>query len=916
MKSRKGSFFYLLFFGLVGCSLRLEAQTYWQQEVDYKINVVLDDREKTLDGFVTMRYVNHSPDTLRYIWIHLWPNAFRNDETAFSEQSLGNGRTDFYFSDKTQKGYINRLDFRVDGAIAVTEDHPQYIDVVRVILPHPLAPGGRSSITTPFHEKLPYAFARSGYAHGTFHIAQWYPRPAVYDHSGWHPMPYPDQGGLYGEFGHYDVTITVPGGYVVAATGRAEEISPATPATRTWRCIQDHLQDFAWFADKQYHTDHDTLSLPSGRVIDLYAYYRPAANIQWKSCMQYLKDAIRFRSSAIGEYPFDVAAVAETRMGPPGSAGYPTLAAINGDKGVLDLDLSIEHAMGCNWFGFDLGTDGQRWPWMDEGMNAFYDRRYREQKYPGRTYLHGDAGPWPFWPDDMARITLSAAAAQRLDQPISTAAETFSQRNYSLIAAQKTRLWLEGLERALGKALFDSGMQAYFRDWQFRHPYPEDFRAVMEATSHRELGRSFAMLDQRGAMPPPVPHRRIQAAFETAIIKADSISYINIFPAIGYNKYDDFMAGLVVHNYDLPASPFQFLFCPLYAHESKQLNGLARFSYSWFPSGPGESGAIHRIHLAVAAAKFSTFSGTDSNGRQLYGGFYKVVPSLRLTLNNASVRSTADKWIEWKTYLIGERALDHYVRKSADSLFYPTKGNYAFRYLNQLSIHAGDNRVLYPYRGLLQFQQAPEWYRINFEGNYFFNYSKGGGMAVRLFAAKFGFVGGGNSSLDLSGYEPKLTAVRGNEDYTYSNYFIGRNEFTGFASQQIMMRDGGLKIRTDLFQGLQGRSDNWVAAINFNSTLPQGLVPAWLPLRVFFDVGTYAESWKPNPPTDKFLYTGGLQLSLLKDVVHIYAPLFYSHVFIDNLKTVPGENGFWKKVSFSIDLQKPDLHQIFPYHDL
>jgi hypothetical protein len=895
--------------------MRLEAQEYWQQEVNYKIDVALDDREKTLDGFVTIQYNNHSPDTLRYIWIQLWPNAYRNDETAFSEQLLGNGRTDFYFSDKTQKGYINRLDFRVGGAIAITEDHPQYIDVVRVILPQPLAPGGQTSITTPFHEKLPYAFSRSGYAHGTFHIAQWYPRAAVYDRSGWHPMPYLDQGDGYGEFGHYDVTITVPRGYVVAATGRAGDMSAATPATQTWRYTQDHLQDFAWFADKQYRTDHDTLALLSGRVIDLYAYYRSASGAAWNGCIQYMKDAIRFRSSAIGEYPFDIASVAETRMGPPGSVGYPTLAAINGDKGFIDLDLSIEHALGRNWFYAALGANERRWPWMDEGMNAYYDWRYKNLKYTAKSYWRVDASPFARWPDDRARIMLSALGAQHLDQPISTSAEEFNPVNYTLVAAQKTRLWLGQLERSMGKDLFDSSMRGYYRAWPFRHPYPEDFRAVMEATSHRDLARAFAQLDQRGTIQPPPPHRRIQAAFETGIIKADSISYINIFPIFGYNNYDDFMAGVMVHNYDMSPSPFQFLFAPLYAHESKQLNGLGRLSYSWFPAGPGEGGSIHRINLALAAARFSTISGTDSNGRKIYGGFYKVVPSARITLNNASARSTSERWIEWKTYLIGERALDRYVRKFADSMYYPTKGDYAFRYLNQLGVHVGDDRVLYPYSALLQIQQAPEWYRINVEGNYFFNYSKGGGMAVRLFAAKFGFIGGGNSALDLSGYEPKLTAVRGNEDYTYSNYFIGRNEFTGFASQQIMMRDGGLKIRTDLFQGLQGRSDNWVTAVNFASTLPQGLVPAWLPLRVFFDMGTYSEAWQPNPPTDKFLYTGGLQLSLFKNLVNIYAPLFYSKIFSDNLKTVPGEDGFWKRLSFSIDLQKLNLHQMSPYHD-
>ncbi len=270
---------------------------------------------------------------------------------------------------------------------------------------------------------------------------------------------------------------------------------------------------------------------------------------------------------------------------------------------------------------------------------------------------------------------------------------------------------------------------------------------------------------------------------------------------------------------------------------------------------------------------------------------------------------------EWKTFLIGERGFDNYVLKSTDSMYYPTTGKYHFRYLNQLSLAVEDHRVLYPYSALLQFQQGPEWYRINFTGNYFFNYAGGGGMALRFFAAKFGFIGGNGSDLTLTAYEPKLTAVRGDEDYTYSNYFVGRNEFSGFASQQIMIRDGGLKIRTDLFQGLQGRSDNWVTSLNLNTSLPPNLLPQWLPLKIFFDVGTYAEAWHGNATTDKFLYTGGLQLSLLNNAVNFYAPIFYSGIFGDNLKTVPDENSFWKKISFSIDLQNINLRKTFGPYD-
>jgi hypothetical protein len=130
--------FYLFIF-----TLSTGAQTgYWQQSLQYQISVRLDDQENTLDGTLKLNYRNNSPDTLRFIWFHVWPNAYKNDRTDFSEQLLENGRTDFYFSEESDRGYMNRLDFRVNMEIANTEDHPRYFDVIKLNLPTPLLPGG------------------------------------------------------------------------------------------------------------------------------------------------------------------------------------------------------------------------------------------------------------------------------------------------------------------------------------------------------------------------------------------------------------------------------------------------------------------------------------------------------------------------------------------------------------------------------------------------------------------------------------------------------------------------------------------------------------------------------------------------------------------------------------------------------
>src|SRR5688572_5925395 len=293
-----------------------------------------------------MEYLNNSPDTLRYIWFHLWPNAYKNDRTAFSDQLLENGKTDFYFSGREQKGYINRLDFKVNNLTAEVEDHPEHIDIIKIILPSPLPPGQKTIIATPFHIKLPYNFSRGGHDGQSYQATQWYPKPAVYDSKGWHVMPYLDQGEFYSEFGHFDVKITLPANYVVAATGELQDekekawlkerasfnwepikekekikgggtkttvqLFPESATTvKTLQYRQGNIHDFAWFADKRFIVEQDTTLLPSGKQISVYTYYTPAYKKTWSKSLGYAKEAVQHYSRLVGEYPYNIVSVVQ-----------------------------------------------------------------------------------------------------------------------------------------------------------------------------------------------------------------------------------------------------------------------------------------------------------------------------------------------------------------------------------------------------------------------------------------------------------------------------------------------------------------------------------------------------------------------------------------------------------------------------
>ena len=156
------------------------AQDYWQQELKYSIKVKLDDKKHTLDAYETIEYINNSPDEMAYIYMHLWPNAYKDRSTALVKQKLENGEKNLYYASEERRGYIDGLDFKVDGEKVKWALDPEYIDICKLTLNQPLMSGGRIIISTPFHLKFPRGvYSRLGHIGESYHVTQWYPNPAV-----------------------------------------------------------------------------------------------------------------------------------------------------------------------------------------------------------------------------------------------------------------------------------------------------------------------------------------------------------------------------------------------------------------------------------------------------------------------------------------------------------------------------------------------------------------------------------------------------------------------------------------------------------------------------------------------------------------------------------------------------------------
>lgn len=504
-------------------------EAYWQQHLSYNIDVTLNDKDKSLTGFETIMYKNNSPVPLDFIWFHIWPNAYKQESTALFQQ-LKNDTSRVKKMAKVTYGSIEGLDFKVNGKTAVVEPHsnPQYIDVIKVKLPAVLKPGDSINISTNFKVKLPSYFSRSGFAEGEFMACQWYPKPAVFDKNGWHEFPYLDMGEFYSEYATFKVNITVPSQYIVGATGVLQNlvelnayksIGAKNIANRSGAPVKyspvdkkptkkltyeiSNVPDFAWFADKDFIIQYDTVKLASGKVIDAFNYYHDKKQTLWNNSIDYTKDAVKKYSNWVGEYQYPVVQVVE---GPDnnssGGMEYPTITLITSpDAKKESLDAVIAHEVGHNWFMSMLGSNERLHTWQDEGLNTYFQFRYEAEKYRTNS-VFGDAIPAEIraLPEKefLSRL-YNAMTNIPMKSAIDLPADRFtSSDDYSMTSYIKTALWLFLLENEVGRDKMDMAFQYYFNQWSGKHPQPDDMKAAFEKSLGMKLDGYFQLLNKEG----------------------------------------------------------------------------------------------------------------------------------------------------------------------------------------------------------------------------------------------------------------------------------------------------------------------------------------------------------------------------------------------------------------------------------
>lgn len=506
MTSKKSylSFFLIFLFSL-------SSFAYWQQDVKYDIKVKLNDNTHTLTAFQKLVYTNNSPDTLSYIYMHLWPNAY-NDGTELADQILEDGKTLLYWGNKKYKGRIDSLDFQIDNKSIQWNIYNEYPDIAKLNLKSNLLPGESVTITTPFRVKLPVGkVSRFGHLEEivsidgeapfnerSYQVTQWFPKPAVYDELGWHRLPYLNTGEFYSEYGEFNVEISVPKEYTLAATGN-EIKRKEGKSYQTVSFQQKKIHDFAWFADNDWITENSQVILPhSGKTVKTSTKYKRSNRHLWRNSVNYIDSAIYYYSLWIGDYPYETCSAVDGGLTAGSGMEYPTITVIGESDNQFMLEEVILHEVGHNWFYGILGSNERVYPWMDEGINSYYERRYYEEvKQKAKlsdmigNYLNAivkDSIP-PH--KEFHALTYEYVASRNMDLPINLPANQYSELNYGAIVYAKAAISFNYLEKYLGKEKFDKIMHAYFNNWKFKHPDPKDLESLFTIKSGKNLDWFF-----------------------------------------------------------------------------------------------------------------------------------------------------------------------------------------------------------------------------------------------------------------------------------------------------------------------------------------------------------------------------------------------------------------------------------------
>ena len=520
---------------------------YWQQHVDYKMDVKMDVKKFQYTGTQEIVYTNNSNDTLRKVYYHLFNNAFQPGSEmdarlqtisdpdkrmvrTFKKEGKDIKESKISTLKPNEIGYLNIANFKQDGVIATTK---VVGTILEVTLANAILPKQKTTLSLDFEGQVPLQIRRSGRISEegvALSMAQWYPKLCEYDFEGWHANPYIARE-FHGVWGNFDVKITIDKAYTIGGTGYLQNkneighgyqdagvkvVYPKKTKTLTWHFYAPNVHDFAWGADNEFI--HDMILGPNN--VELHFLYKnKKENLEnWKKLQPKTAELLAFFNENVGQYPYKQYSVIQ---GGDGGMEYGMCTLITGNRAFGSLVGVTAHEMAHSWFQFVLATNETKHEWMDEGFTSYISNLAMNRVLPPKK---------PENPFEDSYNNYIYLAKSGKEQPLSTHADRYDlNMAYGISAYSKGEVFLAQLGYLIGHENLNKTIKRYYNEYKFTHPTPNDIKRVAEKVSganldwylldwtlttntidygiktvNNEKNKSKIVLERKGRMPMPL----------------------------------------------------------------------------------------------------------------------------------------------------------------------------------------------------------------------------------------------------------------------------------------------------------------------------------------------------------------------------------------------------------------------------
>ena len=479
---------------------------YWQQHVDYKMEVSMDVKNYQYKGKQELVYTNNSSDTLKKVYYHLFFNAFQPgsemdarlhsikdpDGRMVTKVKGADGKDVKQSRIETLKpneiGFLKITNFKQDGVTAQTRTSGTILEVT---LAKPILPNSKTTFTLDFDGQVPVQIRRAGRNNSegvALSMSQWYPKLAEFDFEGWHADPYIARE-FHGVWGNFDVKITIDKEYTIGGSGYLQNkneighgyqdsgvtvVYPKKTKTLTWHFVAPNVHDFTWAADTEY--THDIVKGPND--VDVHFFYKnnPKVTENWKQFEPLMVKVMDYYNKTVGAYPYKQYSFIQ---GGDGGMEYAMCTLMLGNGTLEGLTGTGAHELGHSWFQHILAANESKHPWMDEGFTTYIQDLAENE-------LKGDKKEVnPFKGNYNAYYSLVNSGKE---QPLTTHGDRYDEnRPYSIAAYVKGSIFLSQLVYVIGQENLDATLKRYYTDFKFKHPTPNDIKRSAERVSGAEL---------------------------------------------------------------------------------------------------------------------------------------------------------------------------------------------------------------------------------------------------------------------------------------------------------------------------------------------------------------------------------------------------------------------------------------------